>query len=115
MTTFDIMIILGPILIVVANLIVYLLLGMLGKRSTGKGTKYSPFTGGEEEIPTRGLYRSELFVFAVLFLIAETFALLLSGSFEAPSNYYPLLFLGGGGGVILAAIFWFLKSGGGSF
>ncbi len=56
-----------------------------------------------------------LFVFSVLFLAVEAFALLLSGSFEAPSDYYPLLFLTGGGGVMLAAVWWFLRTGGGSF
>jgi NADH:ubiquinone oxidoreductase subunit 3 (subunit A) len=109
------MIIIGPLLIIIANFAVYLAIGRLGKRSSGKGKKFEQFAGGEEAVPTRGLYRTELFVFAVLFLIVETFALLLSGSFEASSSYYPLLFLGGGGAVMLVAIWWFLKSGGGSF
>lgn len=112
--SFDYMIIVGPLLIVIANILVYIAMGRFGKRSKGTGTKFAPFTGGEEGIPSRGVYRSELFVFATLFLVAEVFALLLSGSFSAPSNYYPVLFLVGGGSTILATIIWFLRTGEGS-
>ncbi len=111
MTTLDIII--APILIVVADLIVYLAVGRLGKRSSGTGAKYEPFTGGEEDVPKRGLYQSELFVFAMLFMVVEAFALLLAGSYEATSDFYPLLFLLGGSGVIMLTIWWFLVSGGG--
>jgi NADH:ubiquinone oxidoreductase subunit 3 (subunit A) len=104
-----------PILIVVANVSVYLLVGSWGKRTTGTGPKYEPFTGGEEAIPKRGLYRSELFVFAVLFMVVEVFALILAGSFMAPTSYYPLLYLGGGSGVILIVAAWFMLVGGGKF
>lgn len=106
-------IIMGPILVVFADLIIYLVVGRLGTRSTGKGVKYEPFGGGEEDIPKRGLYQSELFAFAMLFMVVEAFALLLSGSFAAPSNFYPLLFLLGGSGVIILTMWWFLIAGGG--
>jgi len=113
MVSTDIDIILAPLLIVVADIIIYVLVGRLGKRSSGKGVKYEPFTGGEEDIPKRGLYQSELFVFAALFMVVEAFALLLAGSFAASTNYYPLLFLVGGSGVIMLSIWWFIIVGGG--
>ena len=115
MSSLDSAVIIAPILIVIADVIVYLAVGRLSKRSSGKGVKFQPFTGGEEAIPSRGLYQSELFVFAALFMVVETFALLLAGSYLAPSNYYPLLFLGGGSGVILLVIWWFMTAGGGKF
>ena len=114
MASFDYMIIVGPLLIVVANVMVYIAMGRFGKRSRGSGEKYAPFTGGEEGIPSRGVYRSELFVFATLFMIVEIFALLLSGSFSAASSFYPILFLVGGGSTIVVTIVWFLRAGGGS-
>ena len=104
-----------PALIIIADLVVYLLMGTLGKRSEGKGIKYEPFTGGEEAIPQRGLYRSGLFIFAVLFLVVEGFALILAGSFMAPTNYYPLLYIAGGGAAILVVALWFMLAGGGKF
>jgi len=113
MVSTDIDIILAPLLIVIADIIIYVLVGRLGKRSSGKGVKYEPFTGGEEDIPKRGLYQSELFVFATLFMVVEAFALLLAGSFAASTNYYPLLFLVGGSGVIMLSIWWFIIVGGG--
>jgi NADH:ubiquinone oxidoreductase subunit 3 (subunit A) len=113
MSSLDLIIV--PILIVVADLIIYLLIGKLGKRSTGTGVKYEPFTGGEEDVPKRGLYQSEMFVFAMLFMIVEAFVLLLAGSYEATSSFYPLLFLVGGSSVIMLTIWWFLISGGGKF
>jgi NADH:ubiquinone oxidoreductase subunit 3 (subunit A) len=108
-------VILGPIAIVIADLVVFSLVGRLGKRTKGTGTKYEPFAGGESSIPTRGFYRSELFIFAVLFLVVEAFALLLAGSSAAASSYYPILFLAGGGGVITIAVWWYLLVGGGEF
>ena len=104
-----------PILIVAANLCVYLLVGTWGKRTRGTGPKYEPFTGGEEAIPRRGLYRSELFVFAVVFMVVEVFALVLAGSFMAPTNYYPIVYLAGGSGAILLIAVWFIQVGGGEF
>ena len=105
--------VLGPLLIVVADILVFLLVGRLGKRSSGKGTKYRPFSGGEDSIPVRGLYQSSLFVFAALFLVVEAFVLLLAGSFAAPDPFYPLLFLAGGGSVLTLTTWWFLFAGGG--
>ncbi len=115
MPALDLMVIAGPLLVVIADLIVYLAVGKLGKRSSGKGNKYQPFTGGEEEIPPRGTYQSELFVFAALFMVVETFALLLAGSFTSPTNFYPLLFLAGGGGAILIVTWWLMIAGGVKF
>jgi len=107
--------ILGPLIIVVADIVVFALVARLGKRSSGTGTKYEPFTGGEESIPSRGLYRSNLFVFAALFLVVEALALILAGSFEAPTDTYPLLFLIGGGSVLTVTVWWFIYAGGGEF
>jgi NADH:ubiquinone oxidoreductase subunit 3 (subunit A) len=105
--------IVGPLVIVAVDIVVFVLVGRLGKRSSGKGTKFRPFSGGEESVPARGLYQSSLFVFAALFLIVEAFALLLAGSFAAPDMYYPLLFLAGGGSVLTLTTWWFLFAGGG--
>ena len=115
MTSLNPMVIGGPLLIVVADVIVYIAMGRLGKKSSGKGNKYQPFTGGEEQIPVRGTYQSELFVFAAIFMVVEAFALLLAGSFASPTNFYPLLFLGGGGGAILVVTWWLLIAGGVKF
>ena len=105
--------ILGPLIIVVADIIVFFAVSRLGRRTMGKGEKYRPFTGGEESVPTRGLYQSSLFVFAALFLVVEAFALLLAGSYLAEGSYYPLLFLAGGGSVLTLTVWWFLFPGGG--
>lgn len=109
----DLNIIAVPLLIVVVDVIIYAIAGRMGKRSMGTGTKYEPFTGGEENVPKRGLYQSELFVFAALFMVVEAFTLILAGSYYATSNYYPLLFLVGGSGVIMLTVWWFLIQGGG--
>jgi hypothetical protein len=114
LVNFDIDIILAPLLIVVADLVIYVIVGRMGKTTSGKGVKYEPFTGGEENIPKRGLYQSELFVFATLFMIVEAFALLLAGSYAAATNYYPLLFLLGGSAVIMLTVWWFIIDGGGN-
>jgi len=111
MSTLDPFVIAGPILVVVADIIVYVGVGKLGKKSSGKGGKYQPFTGGEEQIPARGTYDTELFVFAALFMVVEAFALILAGSFASPTNFYPLLFLAGGGGVILITTWWLMLVG----
>jgi NADH:ubiquinone oxidoreductase subunit 3 (subunit A) len=112
MPTLDPFVIAGPVLIVVADIIVYVAVGKLGTKSSGTGGKYQPFTGGEEQIPARGTYQSELFVFAALFMVVEAFALILAGSFASPTNFYPLLFLAGGGGVILVVTWWLMLVGG---
>jgi NADH:ubiquinone oxidoreductase subunit 3 (subunit A) len=106
-------IIIAPILIVLADIIIYYVVGRLGKRTSGTGVKYEPFTGGEQDAPKRGVYRSELFVFAMLFLVVEAFTLLLAGSYATTTTYYPLLFIVAGGGVIMLTVWWFLTSGGG--
>jgi hypothetical protein len=106
---------LGPLIIILVDLIAFLLVGGLGKRSKGQGIKYEPFAGGEKSVPARGLYQSSLFVFAALFLVVETFALILAGSFEATNSFYPLLFLVGGGSVVTITIYWFISAGGGTF
>lgn len=106
---------LGPIVIFLADLIVFALVARLGRRTKGTGTKYQPFSGGEESVPARGLYQSSLFIFAALFLVVETFALLLAGSFAASGSYYPMLFLLGGGSVMVLTVVWFLEVGGGKF
>ncbi len=111
--TLDILV--GPLILVVADIIVLALVGRLGFRSTGKGAKYKPFTGGEEAGAIRGTYQSSLFVFAVLFLVVEAFALLLAGSYLASDSFYPLLFLTGGGAVLTITVWWFLYVGGGEF
>jgi len=107
-------VILVPIAVVVVDILVYELVRGLGRRSTGTGTKYEPFTGGEGQVPRRGVYQSGLFVFAVLFMVVETFSLLLAGAYLAPTNYYPLLYLAGGTGVIFLITLWFMRSGGGT-
>jgi NADH:ubiquinone oxidoreductase subunit 3 (subunit A) len=106
---------LGPLIIVAADIIAFVLVGRLGKRTRGQGVKYEPFAGGEQSIPARGLYQSSLFIFAALFLVVETFALILAGSFEATGSYYPILFLAGGGSVLTFTVVWFLSAGGGKF
>ena len=108
-------VILGPLIIIAVDLLAFLLVGRLGKRTRGQGVKYEPFSGGEKSVAPRGLYQSSLFVFAALFLVVEAFALLLASSFEASSSFYPLLFLVGGGSVGTIAIYWFISSGGGTF
>jgi len=105
----------GPVIIIVVDIVAFLLVGRLGKRTRGQGVRYEPFAGGEPSVPSRGLYQSSLFIFAALFLVVETFALILGSSFEAPSSYYPFLFLVGGGSVVLFTVTWFLTVGGGKF
>jgi len=107
--------ILGPLIIIVVDLLAFILVGRLGKRTRGQGAKYEPFSGGEKSVAPRGLYQSSLFVFAALFLVVEAFALILAGSFEASNSYYPLLFLLGGGCVGTVTVYWFISSGGGTF
>ena len=105
----------GPLLIIIVDLIAFVLVGRLGKRTKGTGVRYEPFAGGEPSVPSRGLYQSSLFIFAALFLVVETFALILGSSFEASGSFYPLLFLVGGGSVVMFTVVWFLTVGGGKF
>jgi NADH:ubiquinone oxidoreductase subunit 3 (subunit A) len=106
---------LGPLIIVAVDLLAYVLVGRLGSRTKGTGIKYEPFAGGEPSVAPRGLYQSSLFIFAALFLVVETFALILASSFEAPSTSYPIFFLVGGGSVVVLTVTWFLLVGGGKF
>jgi hypothetical protein len=106
-------IIFAIVAIIAVDFIIYIAVGRLGKRSSGKGVKFEPFMGGETDIPKRGVYQSELFIFAMLFMIVEAFAVLLAGSFFALNNFYPLLFLLGGSAVIMLTVWWFLIVGGG--
>jgi NADH:ubiquinone oxidoreductase subunit 3 (subunit A) len=104
---------LGPVIVIVADIVVLALVGRLGSKSKGKGIKFQPFTGGQEPVAARGTYQSSLFVFAILFLVVEAFALLLAGSYFASAPFYPILFLAGGGAVLTFTIWWFLYVGGG--
>ena len=106
---------LGPVIVIVADIAVLAVVGRLGFKSTGKGPKYSPFTGGQETSAPRGTYQSSLFVFSVLFLVVEAFTFLLASSYLASSSFYPLLFLAGGGAVLTLTVWWFLYVGGGEF
>lgn len=105
----------APIIVVLADVIVFVIFGRMGKKSSGTGSKYEPFTGGERDVPARGLYQSNLFVFASLFLIVEAFALILAGSFLSPDVFYPVLFLVGGSGVLTLVVWWLMLVGGGKF
>ena len=106
---------LGPMVVIVADIIVLALVARLGYRSSGRGAKYRPFTGGQEPAAARGTYQSSLFVFAILFLVVEAFTFLLAGSYLAGAPFYPLLFLAGGGAVLTFTVWWFLYVGGGEF
>ncbi|MEM3185687.1 MAG: hypothetical protein QXQ39_03265 [Conexivisphaerales archaeon] len=114
-TTNTIDVLLAPLLIVLADLLAFYIFGKMGKKSSGEGIKYEPFTGGESEAPTRGLYQSNLFVFSAMFLVVEVFSLLIAGSYLASSPYYPILFLLGGSGVILLVVWWLIVVGGVKF
>jgi hypothetical protein len=102
-----------PLLVGLANLLVYRGLGRLGRASEGHGVKFEPFTGGEAQVPSRGVYESELFVFAALFIVFEVFALLLATAIGAAERTMPILFLIGGSAMLLTTVHWFLGAGGG--
>ena len=108
-------VLLGPLIIIAADIVVLALVGRLGFKSSGKGAKYRPFTGGQEQAVGRGTYQSSLFVFAILFLVVEAFTFLLAGSYLAGAPFYPLLFLAGGGAVLTFTVWWFMYVGGGEF
>jgi len=90
----------------------YFLLGRLGKVSTGKGTKFDAFSGGEELPPERGKYHSELFVYAALFVAFEEVGLLLASSVAARGFLWPLLFTLAGGFSLFVLMVWFVGTGG---
>ncbi len=99
--------------VVLASMALYLAAGRLGKSSQGSGSKYAPFTGGEEIPPARGKYHSDLFVYAALFMVFEVFALLLASAIRAGDSLWPLVFTATGGLTLFAAIMWFVETGGG--
>jgi NADH:ubiquinone oxidoreductase subunit 3 (subunit A) len=90
----------------------YFALGKLGKVSTGKGTKFDAFAGGEELPPERGKYHSELFVYAALFVAFEVIGLLLASSIAAHGFLWPLLFTLAGGFSLFVLMIWFVGTGG---
>lgn len=90
----------------------YFAVGRLGKVSTGKGTKFEAFSGGEELPPERGKYHSELFVYAALFLAFEVVGLLLASSIAAHGLLWPLLFTLAGGFSLFVLMVWFVGTGG---
>jgi NADH:ubiquinone oxidoreductase subunit 3 (subunit A) len=99
--------------VIVASMGLYVLSGRLGKSSQGTGTKFSPFTGGEELPQGRGRYHSELFVYAALFMVFEVFALLLASAIGTSNAFWPLVFTATGAITLFAAVLWFAETGGG--
>ena len=97
------------ILFVIAS---YFLLGRLGKLSTGTGTKFDAFSGGEELPHERGKYHSELFVYAALFVAFEVVGLLLASSIAARGLLWPLIFTLAGGFSLFVLMVWFVRTGG---
>ena len=90
----------------------YFAAGRLGRVTTGKGTKFDAFSGGEELPPERGKYHSELFVYAALFVAFEVFGLLLASSIAAQGLLWPLLFALAGGFSLFVLMVWFVGTGG---
>lgn len=90
----------------------YFLAGRLGRLSTGSGTKFEAFSGGEVLPPERGKYHSELFVYAALFVAFEVVGLLLASSIAARGLLWPLLFTLAGGFSLFVLMLWFVGTGG---
>jgi len=104
---------LGVILsVIVFVLVFYLLIGKLGKVSTGRGVKFDAFAGGEELPPERGKYHSELFVYAALFVAFEVVGLLIASSIAARELIWQLLFTLAGGFSLFVLMVWFVGTGG---
>ncbi len=108
--SYDLFTVLGSVVLFV--LVLYFLVGRLGKVSTGTGVKYDAFAGGEELPPERGKYHSELFVYAALFVAFEVIGLLLASSISARGFLWPLLFTLGGGLSLFVLMVWFVGTGG---
>ena len=89
MISLDLSIVLWSVILFV---LAFYFAGVLGKVSTGTGTKFDAFSGGEELPPERGKYHSELFVYAALFVAFEVIGLLLASSIAAHGLLWPLLF-----------------------
>lgn len=104
--------ILAVSVVIIASLSFYLLSGRLGKSSKGSGSKYDPFTGGEEVPHSRGKYFSELFVYAALFMVFEVFALLLAGAIRSSTTFWPMVFTATGAIGLFVAMVWFVQTGG---
>jgi NADH:ubiquinone oxidoreductase subunit 3 (subunit A) len=99
-------------IVVVAVLVVYHMVGFLGKTTHGKGPKFEAFSGGEELPPARGKYHSELFVYASLFVAFEVVTLLVASSLRLHSRIWPLLFVIAGGASLTVLMRWFAGTGG---
>ena len=111
------MIISTDLIVVIWSVILFVLafyfaVGRLGKVSTGKGTKFDAFSGGEELPPERGKYHSELFVYAALFVAFEVVGLLLASSIAGRGLLWPLLFTIAGGFSLFVLMIWFVGTGG---
>jgi NADH:ubiquinone oxidoreductase subunit 3 (subunit A) len=98
--------------VIIASMVFYILTGRLGKTSEGTGTKYAPFTGGEEIPASRGKYHSDLFVYAALFMVFEVFGLLIASAISSLNLIWPLVFTATGGLAILVILIWFVQTGG---
>ena len=98
--------------VIVFVLAFYFLVGKLGKVSTGSGTKFDAFSGGEELPPERGKYHSELFVYAALFVAFEVVGLLIASSIAARGLIWQLLFTLAGGFSLFVLMIWFVGTGG---
>lgn len=108
--SFDLVAVIWSVILFV--LVFYFAVGRLGKVSTGSGTKYDAFAGGEELPPERGKYHSELFVYAALFVAFEVIGLLLASSIAARGLLWPLLFTLAGGFSLFVLMLWFVGTGG---
>lgn len=98
--------------VVIASMIFYVLAGRMGKTSEGSGTKYAPFTGGEDLPASRGKYHSDLFVYAALFMVFEVFGLLLASAVTSLSTIWPIVFTATGGIAVMIILIWFVQTGG---
>ena len=98
--------------VIIVSMGFYILAGRLGKTTQGTGTKYAPFTGGEEVPASRGKYHAELFVYAALFMVFEVFGLLLASAITSVTIIWPILFTAMGGITVLVILIWFVQTGG---
>jgi NADH:ubiquinone oxidoreductase subunit 3 (subunit A) len=98
--------------VIVASMGFYILAGRLGKTSEGTGTKYAPFTGGEDIPASRGKYHSDLFVYAALFMVFEVFGLLLASAISSLNLIWPLVFGATGSIAVMVILIWFVQTGG---
>jgi len=108
--SFDLAVVIWSVILFV--FVFYFAAGRLGRLSTGTGTKYMPFQGGEELPPARGKYHSDLFVYAALFVAFEVVGLLLASSIAAQGLLWPLLFTLSGGFSLFVLMVWFVGTGG---